>query len=300
MSVSLVPMTITAKPGNDDLTATGKRQLVALDVDGTLVDHDGRMSEGVRAAAGAVVEAGHDVIVATGRSLGATLPIIEKIGLTRGYCVCSNGGVTARIDMSLPEGYEVLERITFDPAPALTALRKRLPAAKYALEDHEGNFLATERFQDASFGVRARGVDFESMLISRAVRVVVFSTDTSAEEFGEAVESIGLHGVTYSVGWTAWLDIAAAGVTKASALERLRRRLDIDPTQTLAMGDGRNDIEMLAWAARGVAMGQAPQEVKDVADETTASVYDDGAALVLASLLGGAAGEGADGNRVQS
>ncbi|MCA7113274.1 HAD family hydrolase, partial [Staphylococcus aureus] len=77
-------------------------------------------------------------------------------------------------------------------------------------------------------------VDFQRMLRARAVRVVVFSTDSTAEEFGEAVESIGLHGVTYSVGWTAWLDIAAAGVTKASALELVRRRLDVDPSETVA------------------------------------------------------------------
>ncbi len=278
-------MTITAKSGNDDLMTTNEIQLVALDVDGTLVDHDGLMSDGVREAAAAVVESGRDVIIATGRSLGATLPIVEKIGMTRGYCVCSNGGVTLRIDTSLPDGYEVLTRVVFDPAPALRALRERLPTAKYALEDDEGKFLSTERFQDASFGAEAKAVDFEQMLEATAVRVVVFSTDSTAEEFGDAVRSIGLHGVTYSVGWTAWLDIAAAGVTKASALEELRRHLDVDPSRTLAMGDGRNDIEMLGWAAQGVAMGQAPQEVMDAATAVTETVYDDGAALVLRSLL---------------
>ena len=53
----------------------------------------------------------------------------------------------------------------------------------------------------------------------------------------------------------------------------------------LAIGDGRNDIEMLTWAGRGVAMGQAPDEVVAAADEVTKSVYDDGAALVLRGLL---------------
>ncbi len=280
-------MTITVKTGNEDLLTTNEIQLVALDVDGTLVDHDGRMSDGVREAASAVVESGRDVIIATGRSLGATLPIIQMIGMTHGYCVCSNGAITLRIDMSLPDGYEVVSRVVFDPAPALLALRERLPTAKYALENDKGEFLATERFQDASFGAATNVVDFEQMTEATAVRVVVFSNDSSAEEFGEVVRSIGLHGVTYSVGWTAWLDIAAAGVTKASALEELRRHLEVDPSQTLAMGDGRNDIEMLGWAAQGVAMGQAPQEVMDAANVVTETVYDDGAALVLRSLLEG-------------
>lgn len=270
--------------GIEDQLSNQNRKLIALDVDGTLVDHEGYMSDEVRDAARAVVDAGHEVIVATGRSLGAALPIIQRIGLTRGYGVCSNGGVTIRIDTDLPDAYEVIDRVTFDPKPALEALRRRLPTAKYALEDDQGRFLSTERFQDASFGAEAQSVDFAHMLEANAVRVVVFSTDSTAEEFGEAVEAIGLHGVTYSVGWTAWLDIAASGVTKASALELLRRKLDVDPSRTIAIGDGRNDIEMLEWAARGVAMGQAPEEVIAAATETTASVYDDGAAKVLRSL----------------
>jgi Cof subfamily protein (haloacid dehalogenase superfamily) len=278
-------MSTLTTAGIDDRQAHRTHHLIALDVDGTLVDHEGSMTEEVRDAARAVIEAGHDVIIATGRSFGATLPVIRLLGITRGYAVCSNGGVTLKIDASLPEGFEVLERVTFDPKPALTALRERLPSAKYALEDDRGRFLSTESFQDASFGSEAENVPFEEMLESRAVRVVVFSTDSSAEEFGEAVASIGLHGVTYSVGWTAWLDIAASGVTKASALEVLRRRLGTDPGRTVAVGDGRNDIEMLQWAGRGVAMGQAPDEVRSAASEVTGSVDDDGAAKVLRSLV---------------
>lgn len=263
----------------------GDKMLIALDVDGTLVDHDGHMSVPVREAAQAVVAAGHHVMIATGRSLNATLPVIEHIGIDNGYAVCSNGGVILRVDSGLPDGYEILHKATFDPGPVLRALRKRLPTAKYALEDEDGNFLSTERFQDASFGVEAVGVDFQTMLEATAVRVVVFSSENTPEEFNTAIRHIGLAGVTYSVGWTAWLDIAAAGVTKASALEQLRDRLGIDANRTVAVGDGRNDIEMLAWARRGVAMGQAPVEVIAAADEVTKSVYDDGAAHVLRSLL---------------
>jgi Cof subfamily protein (haloacid dehalogenase superfamily) len=281
----MTTLTETSVAGNDDQRNSTEKLMIALDVDGTLVDHDGHMSVPVREAAQAVVAAGHEVMIATGRSLKATLPIIEHIGIETGYAVCCNGGVTLRIDSSLSEGYEVLHKATFDPGPALRALRKRLPTAKYALEDEDGNFLSTERFQDASFGVEAIGVDFQTMLEATAVRVVVFSAENTPEEFDAAIRHVGLAGVTYSVGWTAWLDIAAAGVTKASALENLRARLDIEPHRTIAVGDGRNDIEMLTWAGRGVAMGQAPEEVIAAADEVAKSVYDDGAAHVLRGLL---------------
>ncbi|WP_159700047.1 HAD family hydrolase [Arthrobacter sp. 18067] len=278
-------LTDTPVAGIDDQPNNNNNLMIALDVDGTLVDHDGHMSPGVRSAAQAVVASGHDVMIATGRSLNATLPIIEQIGLERGYAVCCNGGVTLRLDPALETGYEIIHKATFDPAPALRALRERLPNAKYALEDEDGNFLSTERFQDASFGVESIGVDFQTMLDATAVRVVVFSSENTSDEFNEAIKHIGLSGVTYSVGWTAWLDIAAEGVTKASALEALRRKLGTERANTVAVGDGRNDIEMLTWAGRGVAMGQAPDEVLAVADEVTASVLDDGAAQVLRSLL---------------
>ena len=75
------------------------------------------------------------------------------------------------------------------------------------------------------------------------------------------------------------------GVSKASALEQVRRRLRVEPGDTVAVGDQRNDLEMLQWAARGVAMGNAPDEVKAVADEVTLSVTDDGLVPILRSLI---------------
>jgi 5-amino-6-(5-phospho-D-ribitylamino)uracil phosphatase len=95
---------------------------------------------------------------------------------------------------------------------------------------------------------------------------------------------MGLHRVSYNVGWTAWLDIAPDGVNKSVALERVRAWLDIPRERVLAVGDGRNDIDMLEWASesgRGVAMGQAPREVKAVASEVTLTDTQDGVATLL-------------------
>jgi hydroxymethylpyrimidine pyrophosphatase-like HAD family hydrolase len=87
------------------------------------------------------------------------------------------------------------------------------------------------------------------------------------------------------VGFTAWLDINPEGVSKGSALELIRRRLSVEPRHTVAVGDQRNDLEMLAWAARGVAMGNAPLEVQQVADEVAGDVEEDGLVAVLRSLV---------------
>lgn len=258
--------------------------LVALDVDGTLVDHDGGMSERVRRAVRAAASAGHHVVIATGRSRAAALPVVELTGVTRGYAVASNGGITLHIDAAAPGGYAVIDAAQFRPGPALHTLREAVPGAKFALETAEGDFWSTVPVQDASFGAPARVVPFEELVRMSAVRVVVFSDELDLEGFTEAIERAGLHGVAYAVGWTPWLDVAAHGVSKASALEQIRSRLGVPRERTVAVGDGFNDVEMLAWAGRGVAMGQAAPGVRAVADEVAPSVYEDGAAVVLEGL----------------
>lgn len=267
------------------------KKMVCVDIDGTIVHHDGYMSETVKQAGRAVVADGHTVVISTGRSLPAVLPIIETFGITHGYAVCSNGGVTLRIDArpeaegGLADGYEVMAQQGFDPAPALQALQEKLPTARYAIETSAGKFVATERFEDLTFGMMPEPMSLKALKQHEAVRLVVNSDDATAHEFAQTVHDIGLHGVTYSVGWSAWLDVAAEGVTKASSLEMLRDELSIPVEQTIACGDGRNDIEMLQWAHRGVAMGQAEPDVIAAADETTGTVDDDGLVDVLYSVL---------------
>ncbi|WP_237202932.1 HAD family hydrolase [Rothia endophytica] len=264
----------------------GVKYLVAIDIDGTLVNHDGAMSEAVKEAAQAVVAAGHHVVISTGRSMGATLPIVNMVGMTRGYAISSNGGVTLEIDPAAQDGHRILDRVCFDPSHAITMIKKRLPEASLALEAPDGTVYATENFEDWSFGANTvKRTRTEMAAMDSAVRVVVSSPTQTPDDFKRAIYDVGLHGVNYAVGWSAWLDIAAHGVSKASALEQIRRRLSVDPRHTVAVGDGYNDKEMIHWAARGVAMGQAPAEIAALATDVTGSVYEDGIVPILRELL---------------
>lgn len=260
-------------------------RLVALDVDGTTIDHDGRLSDVVRDAVRDVTSAGHLVVIATGRAIVATLPILDRLGLTSGYAVCSNGAVTIRLDPELPDGFEILEAVTFDPRPALELLRGAWPGAVIAVEEVGVGFKVSAPFPAGELMGEQRVVGWEELVADRCTRVTFRAPDGTSEDFLEMAERIGLHGVNYAIGFSAWLDINPEGVSKASALEMVRRRLQVEPADTVAVGDQRNDLEMLRWAARGVAMGNAPDEVKAAADEVTGSVDEDGLAPVLRSLL---------------
>jgi hydroxymethylpyrimidine pyrophosphatase-like HAD family hydrolase len=125
---------------------------------------------------------------------------------------------------------------------------------------------------------------FDELVAQPATPVVVRDPGSTPEEFRELVERVGLRQVSYAVGWSAWLDLTPGGVSKASALEELRRDLGVEPFATVAVGDGGNDVEMLRWAARGVAMGHAPEFVRLAADEVTGTIEDDGAVAVLRSV----------------
>ena len=261
----------------------GKALLIGLDVDGTLVDHDGRMTPAMREA---LVRAAteHTVVIATGRSVGATLPIVEAAGITSGYAVCSNGAVTVQMSPEAEDGHRIVDTRAFQPGHALRTLREVAPDAHYAVETADGGFHSTEGFQDASFGVEATETALDDLMELEAVRVVVHVPDLSPQEFSKVIAESGVHGVEYSIGWTAWLDMAAPGISKASALEGIRARLGIAREATVTVGDGFNDSEMLTWASVGVAMGQAPQGVKDVADVVTGTIHEGGAVLVLERL----------------
>ncbi len=247
----------------------------------------GEISDAVRHQIARVAALGHEVMLSTGRSVAMTLPVLEGLRLTPEFVVCSNGAITLKRDADAEGGYRREFVETFNPSRVLTTIRGALEKASYAVEDETGLYRYTGFFPDSALGAVSEQVPFERLLVQDATRVVVISPEHDMEDFLAIVEQMGLHQVSYNVGWTAWLDIAPDGVNKSTAMERVRDLLGVPRGRVIAMGDGRNDIEMLQWAAsggRGISMGQAPDEVHAVANERTLSDLDDGVAVVLASL----------------
>ena len=265
------------------------RWLVALDIDGTVLHEDGTLSSAVIAAVRQARDNGHEVMLATGRSASMTIPILERLGIVPEYVVCSNGAITLRRDTSSPSGYRRYHVEHFDPTPVLTRIKERLPEAHYAVEDQTGLYRYTDWFPEGALDALSEQVTFEELLTTVATRVVVIAPGHEIDDFLARVEDMGLHQVSYTVGWTAWLDIAPDGVNKSTALELVRTQLGFELDRCMVVGDGRNDIEMLQWAAAGgraVAMGQAPEEVRIHATEMVADFLDDGVAQALAGLPG--------------
>jgi Cof subfamily protein (haloacid dehalogenase superfamily) len=257
-------------------------RLVALDIDGTLyanVPSTGVVEETISAPVVAAVrrayDAGAHVVLATGRSTFGITHVWDQLGLppdgSHVLAVASNGSVTFRYPP-----LEVLSTVTFDAREIVSMLMQHVPQAAVAVEE-VGVGYRINRPITGTMTVQT----VEQLVAEPVTRVIIRDPHSSEEEFLELAEKLGLHGTNYFIGWTAWLDIAPEGVSKASALASVVDRLGVDRADVLALGDGRNDIEMLRWAGRGVAMGQAPLEVQEAADDVTETVQADGVAVEL-------------------
>ena len=259
--------------------------MVALDIDGTLhvaLDNDPlaheTISAATRAAVRAVVASGAHLVLCTGRLAPATLPFLRALDIHAGFAICSNGAVL--IDAGTGR---VIEQVAFDLLGPVAILRERLPGAVLVAEHPGIGVKATDRVDDADmqFGV-VELVGDDELAAAPTTRLAVHWPGHSGPALADALADINIPGVRcccYSNEPLA--DLTAAGVSKAAMLERLRAKLGVLASETVAVGDGINDLEMLAWAAHGVAMGHSPALVLAAADQICPTGADDGLAIAL-------------------
>ncbi|HEX4221413.1 MAG TPA: HAD hydrolase family protein [Pseudonocardiaceae bacterium] len=260
-------------------------RLIAIDIDGTLalegtdirsVGPEG-ITTPVRAALADAVAAGALVVLCSGRTVMGVRPFLASLHLSTGWAICSNGAVL--LDAATGE---VARTVDFDPAEPARVLRKLIPDAVFVAEQVGVGNRCTVGIDLGSFFGDTTVVDFDTLISFGTPRMSVLWPGHDYADMAELVAGVEIPGVHYSLDHhDACLMATPPGVTKGSALETLRIELGVAAEDTMAIGDGFNDVEMLAWAAHGVAMGQAPEPVRAVADEVTASVSEDGLALAL-------------------
>jgi HAD superfamily hydrolase (TIGR01484 family) len=263
-------------------------RLVALDIDGTLlkwVEGVGttyeQISPPVYAAVRRALDAGAHVVLASGRSPHGMTNVADLLDLhadrgDRLWVVASNGAVVFRYPP-----LDVVHEVTFDAAPAVRAVLQEHPSALVAVEERGVGYRVNRPFPPGELSGEFTIADVADLVAMPVSRVIIRDPDATAEDFVALGARLGLQGTDYVVGWTAWLDLAPVGVSKASGLEYVARELGVAAADVLAIGDGRNDIEMLRWAGRGVAMGQSVDVVLEAADAITGSVHDEGVAQEL-------------------
>jgi Cof subfamily protein (haloacid dehalogenase superfamily) len=259
-------------------------RLVATDLDGTLLRTDETASPRTIEAIAQVLAAGIPFVICTARPARWMRPLAPIVG-GRGTAICANGGViwdiggeTVMRDFPIP--CEVAQEV-------VARLRPVLPRAAWAVERatvfaHEPAYRSRWPVPDDTI------VDaVEALLAVAPVKLMLRAPGVTADELVMiAREAVGeLVEVTHSSTADTLLEMSAGGVSKGSTLAVLCDSLQITPGEVLAFGDMPNDLPMLRWAGRSVAVSNAHPEVLATAGEVTASCDEDGVARVLERLL---------------
>ncbi|MCH1865581.1 HAD family hydrolase [Nocardioides sp. CFH 31398] len=260
-------------------------RLVATDLDGTLLDAQGRVTPRTREVLKALEDLGVPTVFVTGRPVRWMETLWEEVGDV-GLAICSNGAVV----------YDVARHVVRDTRPVAAAtvlaiadaVRAVEPHARFAVERldgmaHEPDFVKDpERFRPTAVGALPELLDGPDV-----VKVLVRHPDADPETFWRAVEGAcaGLATVTWSsVG--ALVEISADGVTKATTLALLCADLGVAADEVVAFGDMPNDVPLLAWAGRSYAMADAHPTARAVAGGLAGPHDEDGVAEVLAGIFG--------------
>ena len=275
-----------------------KCKLLAVDIDGTLLDPAGRLSPRVRAAVDKACAAGVTVVVATGRRYRTSRAIAEDAGLSS-YVICQHGTHIRRMsDDSLVWSapfekdaaravVEVMIEHGFEPRVFLDGF------------DREMDFLIITGLPQPKemfgyTGTAWRVAKEIEVPDGMAIMVVAsFGGVDALEPALDEIRALGGGRVTAHVinppGAPYWcLEAMSPRAGKGSALLVLAKRLDVKPEETAAVGDDINDVDMIEKAGVGIAMGNAVEAVKEAADFIVAANGDDGLAEAIERLLSGA------------
>lgn len=271
-------------------------KLIAFDLDGTLLDRQKNIPEANLQALKAAAAAGALLVPATGRIYTGIPELIRTLPGAR-YFITINGAYAydAADDRNL-----YTSELSVDTCLRLIDYMDSLPVIYDCYQDNWG-YITRSMFQRAGDFIPDPGI----MKMMRELRTPVDNLSETLRQKGRPVQKMQMHfqdlaerdrqlqlvaerfpetAVSSSLPWN--IEINSAGATKGRALKALCQALGIDLRDTLAFGDGTNDLDMIRTAGIGIAMGNGAEEVKAAADWVAPNNDDAGVAAGIYRFLG--------------
>ncbi|MGI9623722.1 MAG: HAD family hydrolase [Acidimicrobiales bacterium] len=260
--------------------------LIALDVDGTLLRTDRTLAERTIEATRLAREAGAVLTLATGRHYCMVTDLLECLPAVD-YCLSLNGAEV------MGRAGETLHLVLLDAEvarDAIESIREAVPGAIFGLglEGETRYEPGLEKVIILGGGPRNLVDDVVPLVVSGPRNVFVFHPDyrDNLEPLRRmCLEAVTPNGFDVVYSGLPMIELSPAGAGKDAALAWLAGQLGIERGRVVAFGDGLNDVEMIRWAGHGVAMGQAPVEVKEVAQVVTETNDTDGVAAWIEAHL---------------
>lgn len=263
-------------------------RLIATDLDGTLVRQDRSVSQRTAEALARITARGTLAVIVTGRPVRWLSQVYDQLREPL-PAICANGAVvydpvSDRVLRANPLAPELLAEVT-------RRLRAEVPGAVFAVEVEDGRELRHDaewplRWDAGDPGIRALTTPEEVASVP-AVKLLVRAGHQDPDAFVRIVAAAlgGLAEATHS-SYSGLVEISAAGVTKAAGLAWFCEQRGIEAADVIAFGDMPNDVPMLTWAGRAVAVANAHSAVREIADDVTLSNDEDGVAAYLEDLFG--------------
>lgn len=272
-------------------------KLIALDLDGTLLNSDKQLSQRNRAALQAAADSGIQVVPATGRFFAGmpevirTMPFINYVLTINGAQVVNvhTGEVIYEANLPLEIALPIMDMLSELPvcydcyqdndAFMTAALQER--AAEFTDNPHYLKMLRELRkpVPELRAFLREKGRPIQKMQF--------FTRDEAFRQEALATFDARFPGTKATTSVQGNVEINAAEGNKGSGLMALAKHLGIAPEEIMAFGDGNNDVTMLEAVGMGVAMANAEPEAKAAAKVITASNDEDGVAQMIEKLLAG-------------
>ncbi|ASA20674.1 Cof-type HAD-IIB family hydrolase [Paenibacillus donghaensis] len=247
-----------------------KYKLIALDVDGTLLDDDHQLSEENKQAVAEVTRLGGLIVLCTGRSPQNSIPFMQEMGLS-GYVLGHNGAATVRV-----EDRKVLHQYGMDARgldPYISYCRERgihfdVNTAFDMYVDNVEHLTEEANYMYEHFRIMPASLPAWEDFREPVVKFTVFSKpdilDEAQQEWGTWTRQFNI-----LRSGEFFVDLMHPDSSKGNALMNLANQLEIPRHEVLSIGNYYNDISMLTYAGLGVAMDNSPVEVKAAADAIT-------------------------------
>lgn len=263
-----------------------KKYLIACDIDGTLLSRKGELAKETIETLRKVEKLGHIVVIATGRPLSGALQIYQEIGID--YPIITDNG--ASIDF--PGHMEFAKQRTYIPnkvMKTLFAYSKPFTSSAFFDIGHDVYAYKYDKKLEKIFAGLSRGniIDCEfTDLDVEPSGMIFFIKNDATDKFENWIKTQYPDTLSYRQ-WgsnheNTTYEVYLKHISKASAIRHLLNYYDIDINNTIAFGDGVNDLEMIREMRFGIAMKNAVQELKDVAFQVAKETSDN---LGLAKYL---------------